>query len=512
MPACRMNSLPHVSFGNPEGLEQVRSRRGRRRRGGSVAVGLASLAVLTVVAVALVGTGAVGDLSRFGFGAEAAQPDLTAPNLPAPRPAVPVLQPQDGSTADPQAPAPTASGLARVLGPLLSARTLGSATGVVVDPGTGDTLYSRAATTPTMPASTAKIATSVAVLAAGGPDTRLQTAVVEGARAGEIVLVGGGDPTLTARPPAKGARASYPAPASLADLAAATARALQQAGTTSVRLRYDDFLFSGPPVSPAWEPTYVRGGSVAPITALTVDEGRLRPRTAHGTDPRSKNPSQSAAREFARLLTTSGVKVTGAPVRARAPEGAQRIAAVHSPPLSALVEQALTISDNDLAESLARRVAVAKGVPASFDGATTATRQVLQELGIDTAGMALYDGSGLSRRDRLPVGVLGQILATAASSRHPELRAVLTGLPVAGFSGTLEDRFDAGKAAAAAGVVRAKTGTLAGVGALAGVTRDADGRLLAFAFVADDVPAGGSDRARAALDRAAAALAACGCN
>jgi D-alanyl-D-alanine carboxypeptidase/D-alanyl-D-alanine-endopeptidase (penicillin-binding protein 4) len=126
--------------------------------------------------------------------------------------------------------------------------------------------------------------------------------------------------------------------------------------------------------------------------------------------------------------------------------------------------------------------------------------------------MALYDGSGLSRRDRLPVGVLGQILATAASSRHPELRAVLTGLPVAGFSGTLEDRFDAGKAAAAAGVVRAKTGTLTGVGALAGVTRDADGRLLAFAFVAGDVPAGGSDRARAALDRAAAALAACGCN
>jgi D-alanyl-D-alanine carboxypeptidase/D-alanyl-D-alanine-endopeptidase (penicillin-binding protein 4) len=242
-----------------------------------------------------------------------------------------------------------------------------------------------------------------------------------------------------------------------------------------------------------------------------VDEARLRPRTAHGTDPRTPNPSRSAAQAFARLLRSNGVHVTGTPGRTRAAKGAQRLAAVSSPPVSALVEQALPVSDNDLAEALARQVAVAKGMPASFSGAAAAVRQVLAELGVDPAGMATYDGSGLSRRDRIPARVLAQVLATAASSRHPELRAALTGLPVAGFTGTLEDRFDTGTAAKAVGVVRAKTGTLSGVNTLAGLTEDADGRLLAFAFMADQVPPGASGKAPGALDRLAAAVTACGC-
>ncbi|MDQ6873444.1 MAG: D-alanyl-D-alanine carboxypeptidase, partial [Actinomycetota bacterium] len=62
-----------------------------------------------------------------------------------------------------------------------------------------------------------------------------------------------------------------------------------------------------------------------------------------------------------------------------------------------------------------------------------------------------------------------------------------------------------------AGRVRAKTGTLSGVSALAGVVRDTDGRLLVFAVLADRVPAGGTDGAEIALDRVAAALAGCGC-
>jgi D-alanyl-D-alanine carboxypeptidase/D-alanyl-D-alanine-endopeptidase (penicillin-binding protein 4) len=90
---------------------------------------------------------------------------------------------------------------------------------------------------------------------------------------------------------------------------------------------------------------------------------------------------------------------------------------------------------------------------------------------------------------------------------------VLTGLPVAGFSGTLSERYrkPAAGAGLGAGVVRAKTGTLNGVSALAGLVRTADGRLLAFALTADGVPLGATKQAEAALDRLAAALAACGC-
>ncbi len=95
-------------------------------------------------------------------------------------------------------------------------------------------------------------------------------------------------------------------------------------------------------------------------------------------------------------------------------------------------------------------------------------------------GAAFKDGSGLNRDDRLTADLLTALLAKAADPAHPELRPVLTGLPVGGFTGTLPSRYADG----AAGVVRAKTGTLTGVNTLAGTVVDQDGRLLAFAFLA----------------------------
>jgi D-alanyl-D-alanine carboxypeptidase/D-alanyl-D-alanine-endopeptidase (penicillin-binding protein 4) len=92
---------------------------------------------------------------------------------------------------------------------------------------------------------------------------------------------------------------------------------------------------------------------------------------------------------------------------------------------------------------------------------------------------------------------------------RPSLHPVLAGLPVAGWSGTLVDRYLAGRDRSGAGVVRAKTGTLTGVSALAGLVHDADGRLLVFAFDADRVRS--TDAADAALDGLAAGLARCGC-
>ena len=88
---------------------------------------------------------------------------------------------------------------------------------------------------------------------------------------------------------------------------------------------------------------------------------------------------------------------------------------------------------------------------------------------------------------------------------------MLSGLPVAGFDGTLARRYRTGPSVPAAGVVRAKTGTLLGVSALAGLLRTADGRLLAFDLTADAVPVGATRAAERALDRLAAALASCGC-
>jgi len=400
--------------------------------------------------------------------------------------------------ADPDGGAvPGQAGLQRVLGPLLADPRLGPGiTASVSDAETGRTLYGVRPTVPVPPASTAKVVTAVAVLAAVGPDARLVTRAVAGAAPGEVVLVGGGDPTLTA-----GRAGAYPGAARLDVLAAAVRTALR--GTRPTRVVVDGSLWTGPLLGPGWDADVVGAGYGAPATAVMLDGGRVSPRSLR----RTTVPDLSAGRALARLLRVPASAV----VRGTAPPGAPQLGSVSSPPVATLVELMLQRSDNVLAEALARRVAVARGAPASFAGAAGATRAVITDLGLDVSGQLLVDGSGLSRGNRLTADLLTRLLVAAAAPDQPRLRAVLSGLPVAAWSGTLEKRFVRGAALPAAGLVRAKTGTLSGVSALAGVVVDADGRQLAFAVVASRVPPGGRLGAEAALDRVAAALAGCGC-
>ncbi|WP_181790029.1 D-alanyl-D-alanine carboxypeptidase/D-alanyl-D-alanine endopeptidase, partial [Streptomyces phytophilus] len=204
------------------------------------------------------------------------------------------------------------------------------------------------------------------------------------------------------------------------------------------------------------------------------------------------------------------------PKAARVPEKADELAATYSAPLADLTERMLTYSDNDLGEALARQTAIAVGRDASFEGAGRAVAGQLKKLGLPVRGARFADGSGISRGNKVSADLLARLLVTAADQDRPELRSLLTGLPVAGFNGTLRDRYgdggdaeDVGGTSAARGVVRAKTGTLTGVNSLAGTVVDADGRLLAFAFFTMDA----TDRTGAgdALDRMAAAVAGCGC-
>ncbi|WP_246212704.1 D-alanyl-D-alanine carboxypeptidase/D-alanyl-D-alanine endopeptidase [Streptomyces abyssomicinicus] len=409
--------------------------------------------------------------------------------------------------------APTTAGLERVLGPLLDDPALGSRrSAAVVDVATGRTLFERGAGTALLPASTTKIATGVAALSAMGPDHRFTTrtvlqpdgAAAKGAGEGErrdgdkgkavreLVLVGGGDPTLTAREkPGRWA--------SLRELAALTAAALRRQGVEEVVLRYDTSLFKGPEVHPIGV-----NPNISPVTALMVDEGRADD-SDHGPAPRVADPAAHTAGVFADLLEKRGIRA-GAPAPGKAAKKADPVAQVRSAPLAAQVERMMTNSDNDIAEALARQTAVADGREASFAGGGTAIRAELKRLGVPLAGVRFADGSGLGRGDRLSARALTRLLTTAADPGRPELRPVLTGMPVAGFSGTLSARAADG---GAAGVVRAKTGTLTGVNTLAGTAVDAGGRLLAFAFLAEGTPA--KVPAETALDRLAASVAACGC-
>jgi D-alanyl-D-alanine carboxypeptidase/D-alanyl-D-alanine-endopeptidase (penicillin-binding protein 4) len=173
--------------------------------------------------------------------------------------------------------------------------------------------------------------------------------------------------------------------------------------------------------------------------------------------------------------------------------------------MSDLVERMLRDSDNQLAESLGRMAALEQGEPGSFVGAVRALEQAAKDQGVDLGTANLYDASGLSRDDALPSESL--VEALHAASAQPQLASILSGLAVAGFDGTLADRFVVGEAAQGAGVVRAKTGTLTGISAEAGVVTTCDGGLVAYAFIADEVV--DTEAARAALDDAAAVLTSC---
>ncbi|WNV76234.1 D-alanyl-D-alanine carboxypeptidase/D-alanyl-D-alanine-endopeptidase [Geodermatophilus sp. DSM 44513] len=447
---------------------------------------LAVLALLLVVAA-----GAWYVLAPDG--AESASEVAAAEaRLPDVAPAGPVL-----AALSAQAPAPDAAVLAGELGPLLADRALGAGVEArVVDVVSGEVLFDQGSQTPSTPASTTKLLTAFAALTALGPDTTLATTVVTGAAPGEVVLVGGGDPTLSRTAPSL----TYPGAPTVADLAAQV-RAALPAGTEVSRVVVDGSLFEGPLTATGWGPGDAPSTYAAPVTAAAVDGARVRP----GEAPRSGRPGTDAGTALAVALGVPDATVA----LGEAPPGAQTLGTVRSAPVSRLVEQALSQSDNLLTESLARHVALARDLPATFDGAGAAVTGVLAGAGLDVTGVTLSDASGLSAGDRVPVAVLTGLLAGAADGTLPGASALLSGLPVAGYDGTLFDRGDEDPATAP-GAVRAKTGTLLGVHGLAGTVVTADGRLLAFAVVADSAPA---DRtaAEAALDDVAAALAACGC-
>lgn len=428
----------------------------------------------------------------------------SAPNAPEEPPPEPVLAPV---VALPTSPVPSARGVAASLDPLLRAPPLRKGVGaVVVDPVTGTLLYSKGADQARTPASVTKLLTAAAALEILGPQERVQTRVVAGGEPGEIVLVGGGDPLLTALRAKRDGLG--PQRASLSDLAKASAAVLRAQGRRRVTVRVDDSLFSGSRVSADWKPGYVRDGEVAPVSALAVDSARSEP----GEDKRATDPAVTAGRRFAVLLRAEGLQVSATVVHRRATPQASQLAAVSSPPVSSLVEQALQHSDNDVAETLARLVAVREGRAATFAGATAAVAAALDRLGVATPRLRMLDGSGLSRGSRIAPVTLAGLLVLATQDRFPQLRFLLSGLPVAGFSGTLANRYADPSTAVAAGILRAKTGSLSGVNSLAGTVRDADGRLLVFVVMADEVPADGGRGARLALDRVGAALARCGCS
>ncbi|UZN04008.1 D-alanyl-D-alanine carboxypeptidase/D-alanyl-D-alanine-endopeptidase [Cellulomonas sp. S1-8] len=414
----------------------------------------------------------------------------------------PTAVPRALGDLDPQVPLPAAAAVQALVDALVTDARMGPSVGVaVVDQLTGELLAGNVPDAGRVPASTAKVLTGVAALTALDPDATLATRVVR-VDDGTIALVGGGDMMLAA---GAGDPSATVGRAGMADLAQATAAALALQGVASVRLLVDDSLFSGPTTSPAWDPSYVRDGYAAPVTALAVDIAKLR---EGEYAQRSGDPSLAAAAVFAQRLAELGVAVQGSPARTDPVGDRTEIARVESAPVVDVVHYFLETSDNTITEVVSRLVALDGGLPASFDGGTQAVLHQVSTLGVDLTGARLVDASGLAAGSVIAPSQLAAVLRLTTDPAHPDLRDVAVGMPVAGLSGTLSDRFTRSDAR---GLVRAKTGSLPNVTSLAGTALDVQRRQLVFVVMADQTPEGGQWAPRQAIDGFVAALAGCGC-
>lgn len=377
---------------------------------------------------------------------------------------------------------------------LFSNERMGSATAssCVVVRQAGRTIVSLGADRPVIPASTMKLITATAALDRLGAEAVLTTAVTatsvpsNGVLTGDLHLVGGGDPLLSTADYLATFERQPQAATSLEELADQVAAL----GFTRITgdLVGDDRLFDGQRSIPSWKESYLANGEVGPLSALAVNDGFARTvskkkKNAKVLFKANDDPAGTAAVTFAALLAERGIALEGTARSVKADEvvATQQLATIASLPVNEIVGEMLTQSDNTTAEMLLKLISVDAGTkPGTTAGGLAAVKQVLTERRIDPAAFTLVDGSGLDRANKITCRALVQAIEAAPE----ELR---TSLPVAGESGTLIERM---LGDAVRGKVRAKTGTLNGVSALAGDIATRGGGRVEFAMVLNDLPAG----------------------
>ncbi len=455
------------------------------------------LGALGVVFV-LLGTGAVFAGVAVAS-ARVAAPTTTAPTTAPPRPTPSAV--------------PTASRLrtCSVAGPASDPRLM-TLTGSVLRADTGEVLWDHGASAGVPTASTMKLLIASAAVAVLHADYQIATDVVDGSTAGSIVLVGHGDPTLSALP--AGQESVYAGAPKLSDLAsqAVAAYASRHPGVPIAQVVLDASYWN-----PAdnWDPSVKRSeqtqGYQSETTALQVDGDRANPKAE--TSARSTDPIGNAGNAFVAALKSAdpgGVVDNSVAISSgSAVSGAASLGEVKSQPVRTLISQMLLPSDNTLGEMLARIVSKESG----FDGTYASLQQAIpgaltSAFQIPSAGLKIVDGSGESANNQVPPATMTALLRVIQAGSL-NLDVVRAAMPVAGKTGTLASRFT-GANAVVRGNVTAKTGWIDTEYALAGFVTAADGTVLVFAF--DAVGPGIKSTAQAALDTLTVAAYTCGDN
>lgn len=425
----------------------------------------------------------------------------------------------------------TAESLAADLGSMSNRIRSGQFGIMVVSLTRGDTLFSRNAGTPLLPASTMKMLTTAVALDRLGPKYQFSTDVLydgtlgsDGTINGNVYLKGDGDPSLSGRYLQGGPDAPMKF---LAEQLAA--RGVKHVTGEVVG---DASAFDDQRVPEGWLTRYLQSGYAARVSALSLNENlvwvtiapdgvRLEPATSaiplmsnvrtvaggrarltvrRSTDgtisvsgtigsrspPRRyvyvvEDPARFTTGALRSALIGKGIAVDGEIRIGTTPASAVKIASIQSPTLDRIISAMNRESINHFAELLLR--AAARGPDKQVQGSVANGRELLRQffakkVGADSASLQVFDGSGLSTLDRVTPRAMVQMLGYAHRAEWgPWFH---TSLPVAGESKLLRRRM---KGSPAQGNLHAKTGTTNNVIGLGGYVTAADGEVIAFSFI-----------------------------
>ena len=328
----------------------------------------------------------------------------------------------------------------------LNSKYLGDPGVILIDKATGEVIYESGSTKARTPASVLKLTTAATIALTLDASTVFKTAIYKTEKRGVFVIWGENDPWITSNAKYRDAnkRAYMP-------------KLIKAAFASDKKLKRITLIYKG-----------------VNNSDIYYAKKALKRRASVAYKPLSKNI------EVESLVT-------------------EKLTEVESPPLSKMIRFALLYSDNVLSQRLAMLATGKNGYPLNKDGLNDMANEKLTSLGIDTKGMKLVDGSGLSGANRVSAVTVSQLLLKIIS--EPQLKVVYDSLPVGGESGTLIGRYHT-TAPQAVGIVKAKTGSTRHTVSLAGYTSSGEKEYV-FVVIADGVgrTKRSQNAARSAIDR-----------
>jgi D-alanyl-D-alanine carboxypeptidase/D-alanyl-D-alanine-endopeptidase (penicillin-binding protein 4) len=358
---------------------------------------------------------------------------------------------------------------------------------LIVDPASGDTIYSHNAGKLFMPASNQKLLTGATALAQLGSEYRFTTTfasngiIADGVLTGDLIIQPSGDPTFADAIWRGDYRNAF----------RAMADSLRARGVTRIAggLVRGDTPFPDQPCGFGWELDDLTEAYGACVQDLFVNEGLVRvPRNRTPTDTAMTTAAIRDPRGvfFSALSTALNEKgiLLGAIAdtnRVAPKEGAKPIFTMKSPPLSAILAQMMKPSQNQVAEILFKTLGRERSGAGRADSARRVVERQLAAWGADSNEFAVRDGSGMSRHDYVSPRTIIRVLETMR--RAPTFDVWYASLPIGGVDGTLGSRM---RGTPAQGNVHAKTGTVDKARSLSGYVTTSDGRMLMFSFLSNN--------------------------